>query len=64
MVYPHDLDVNYLVEDYQNPLLRIINEIKNSLNLENPEKAFCHFTIQASKYYPDFENKITIDRII
>ena len=49
------IDFECFIENYQSPAERVIEQIKLLDKNINAEKAFFHFTIQASKYYFNFD---------
>lgn len=42
---------------YKNPEQRVIEQIRNSFQIENPEISYFNFVSQAYKYYPSFQEK-------
>jgi AcrR family transcriptional regulator len=49
------VDFDTFLHKYKSPCERIISHIKETDENINAEKAFFHFTLQASMYYPDFD---------
>jgi AcrR family transcriptional regulator len=55
--YPTNAPIDFedFINNYKSPSERVTAHIKALYENINAEKAFCHFTLQASRYYPDFD---------
>lgn len=53
------MPIRHFIRLYKSPFKRIIQEITDLFDIPNPEKAFCHFTIQAGMMYPEFYEKMS-----
>ena len=55
------LTVDAFRDSYKCPFERIIiniQKLSGQFNITNPYKSFCHFTIQASVIYPEFDDEV------